>query len=49
MRHGTWLPAQIQSGKVRYEYSHAISNASLLHDRRVSITFRQNALQKHNI
>ena len=34
---------QVQSGTVRYDYRHGISNEDLLHDRRVSITFRQNA------
>ena len=33
---------QVQSGVVRYNYSHAIANGDLLGDRRVSITFRQN-------
>jgi hypothetical protein len=30
----------------RYEYQHSISNANLLADRRVSITFRECALNK---
>jgi len=34
---------QVQSGTVRYDYRHGIINKDLLHDRRVSITFRQNA------
>ena len=34
---------QVQSGVVRYSFSHAIANDNLLDPRRVSITFRQNA------
>lgn len=39
---------QIQSGTVRYDYQHSIPNGQLLSDRRVSITFRQNAFPGHN-
>lgn len=34
---------QIQSGSVRYNYRHGIKNGNLLHDRRVSVTFRESA------
>ena len=33
---------QVQSGEVRYRYTHAIKNRGLLSDRRISIAFRQN-------
>ena len=33
---------QVQSGEVRYRYTHAIENRGLLSDRRISIAFRQN-------
>jgi hypothetical protein len=39
---------QVQSGTVRYSYRHGIPNSQLLHDRRVSITFRQNAAASQN-
>jgi uncharacterized SAM-binding protein YcdF (DUF218 family) len=39
---------QVQSGTVRYSYRHGIPNSQLLHDRRVSITFRQNAASSQN-
>lgn len=35
---------QVQGGNVRYSYRHAIDNADLLSERRVSITFRRAAL-----
>eukprot|EP00976_Prorocentrum_cordatum_P091228 1188443-Prorocentrum_minimum.AAC.1 len=31
----------VQAGGVRYDYTHSIRNCDLLHDRRVSITFRE--------
>jgi len=37
---------QVQAGGVRYEYQHSISNANLLAERRVSITFRECPLSK---
>ena len=42
--HRVFLPRrslQIQTGKVRFEYQHAIANADLEGDRRVSVTFRK--------
>lgn len=35
---------QILTGRARYDYSHAIANADLLSDRRVSITMRESPL-----
>ena len=44
-RYEVYLPRrslQMQTGHVRYNYQHSISNKNLFGDRRVSITFRQN-------
>ena len=39
---------QVQSGEVRYRYTHAIENRGLLSERRISITFRQNAFDGYH-
>lgn len=40
---------QVQSGTVRYTYRNGIPNHQLLHDRRVRITFRQNAAARSQV
>ncbi len=39
---------QVQSGEVRYRFTHAIENRGLLSGRRISITFRQNAFDGYH-
>ena len=40
---------QVQTGRVRYNFRHGIAAEDFLHERRVSITFRQNRFEGFNV
>ena len=36
----------MQTGNMRYNWMHSIANQNLMHDRRISITFRETKVDK---